>query len=126
MNAFAGRALGAAFAMLFLVVMELAAAERRPLSRRLAPVGALAVLLGLGFGSVRALAAESLTAGAVVRVASESIDAGWQQGRAVLDARQCWMVKLDKPTHNGYTMLALSFLESVEVQRSGVWSSLAL
>jgi hypothetical protein len=111
--------------MLFIVMVERAAEDRRPPSS-LATVCALAILLGLGFVSVGALAAESLAADAVIRVSSDAVEHGWHQGRAVLDARKCWMVQLDRPTQDGHTMLALSFVKSIEVQRSGAWSPLAL
>ena len=44
----------------------------------------------------------SPTATPYALVSSGSIEAGWHAGRAVLDARRCWMVKLDKPTKDGY------------------------
>ena len=43
----------------------------------------------------------SLADGAVVRVASDLVETGWHTGRAVLDDRKCWMVKLDRPTSEG-------------------------
>ena len=49
----------------------------------------------------------TLVDGTVVRIASSSIDAGWHKGRMHLDAQKCWMVKLDKATKDGYTMVAL-------------------
>jgi hypothetical protein len=73
-----------------------------------------------------ALAAAPLADGAVVRVASNLVEAGWHTGRARLDGRKCWMVKLDKPTRDGYTMLALSFVKSVETAGAGGWTPLPL
>ncbi len=84
------------FATLFVVVTERAAAARTG-RRCLAAVGVRTIMLGLRFAPAAALAAECSIACAVVRVSSASIEAGWHQGQAVLDARKCWMVKLDKP-----------------------------
>jgi hypothetical protein len=66
MNALFSRALGAAFVMLFMIVMERAAADRRRPSKHLATVGVLALALG----------ARPLTAHAIVRVSSDSIGPG--------------------------------------------------
>ena len=73
-----------------------------------------------------ALAAAPLADGAVVRVASNLVEAGWREGRAQLDGRKCWMVKLDKPTSEGYTLLALSFVKSVEAATAAGWRPLPL
>jgi hypothetical protein len=70
--------------------------------------------------------AAPLSDGALVRVASNLVEAGWHTGRAMLDARKCWMVKLDEPTSEGYTMLALSFVKSVEAANAGGWRPLPL
>jgi len=70
--------------------------------------------------------AAPLSDGAVVRVASNLVQAGWHTGRAVLDGRKCWMVKLDRPTSEGYTMLALSFVKSVEGATAAGWKPLPL
>jgi hypothetical protein len=73
-----------------------------------------------------ALAAAPLADGAVVRVASNLVEAGWRKGRAQLDGRKCWMVKLDEPTSEGYTLLALSFVKSVEASSAAGWRPLPL
>ena len=86
----------------------------------------IAIATAIALAPNHALGAAPLTHGAVVRVASDSIEAGWRTGRAVLDVRKCWMVKLDKPTAGGYTMLALSFVKSVDSARGGGWSPLPL
>ena len=85
-----------------------------------------ALTFALGVPSSPVLAAAPIANGDAIRVASGSIEAGWHAGRAVLDARRCWMVKLDKPTKDGYTMLALSFVKSVEASRGGGWVALPL
>jgi hypothetical protein len=86
----------------------------------------IAIACALAIAPAHALGAAPLTHGAVIRVASDSIEAGWHTGRTVLDARKCWMVKLDKPSSGGYTMLALSFVKSAESARADGWSPLPL
>ena len=89
------------------------------------------LILVLALGAVTSNAfAGPLAHGTIVRVASGSVESGWHRGRMVLDARKCWMVQLDKATREGYTMLALSFVDAVEVahassQGSG-WSPVPL
>jgi hypothetical protein len=71
-------------------------------------------------------AAGPLAKGTVVRVASSSIESGWHEGHMVLDSRRCWMVQLHKPTKDGYTMLALSFVNAVEIARGAGWAPIEL
>jgi hypothetical protein len=85
----------------------------------------LAGLCALGCASPGAFAGP-LAQGTVVRVASGSIESGWHRGHMVLDSRRCWMVQLDKPTRDGYTMLALSFVAAVQTANGSGWSPLAL
>jgi hypothetical protein len=87
---------------------------------------AFAAPLLASFLGGHALAAAPLADGAVVRVASNLVEAGWHKGRAKLDGRKCWMVKLDKPTRDGYTMLALSFVRSVQAAHADGWAPLPL
>jgi hypothetical protein len=78
-------------------------------------------------GAVPTLAtAGPLAQGTVVRVATGSIESGWHRGRMVLDTRKCWMVQLDRATREGYTMLALSFVDAAEVASGSGWSPLTL
>lgn len=70
---------------------------------------------------VQATTATPLADGAAVRVASTSIDAGWHKGRMHLDANQCWMVKLDKATKDGYTMIAVIGVADLQVARGESW-----
>jgi hypothetical protein len=85
-----------------------------------------AALLAAPLVGGAALSAGPLADGAVVRVALNLVEAGWHKGRAQLDARKCWMVKLDKPTSGGYTMLALSFVRNVEAASAGGWTPVPL
>ncbi|HMN45301.1 MAG TPA: hypothetical protein PKE27_12030 [Povalibacter sp.] len=62
----------------------------------------------------------------VVRIQSASIEGGWHQGRLQLDAQKCWMVKLDKPTRDHYTMLALIVVNQLQVSNGGGWSPVGL
>ena len=71
-------------------------------------------------------AADAFTDGAVVRVQSNSIEHGWFTGRIRLDKTKCWMVHLDQPTKDHYTMLALLVIDELQVSRGGQWASVAV
>ena len=66
----------------------------------------------------------ALTKDAVVRNTSTSIEGGWHAGRMHLDKQNCWMVKLDKPTRDHYTMLSLLVVERLEVSNGGGWRAI--
>lgn len=76
--------------------------------------------------SMPVCAAPKLSSGSVVRVQAGSIEGGWHQGRLHLDAQKCWMVKLDKPTRDQYTMLALIVVNQLEVASNGSWSAVGV
>ena len=72
------------------------------------------------------LAAGAIADGTLVRIASNSIEPGWFQGKVKRDPRGCWMVHLDKATKDQYTMLALMVVDRLEVGRAGVWTAIDL
>lgn len=115
-----GRWASGVLAVLFVIYVERASAassRRRRLSACL-----LAIALAIGVAPRNAVAAPLLADGAVVRIASNSIDAGWHKGRMHLDAQQCWMVKLDMATKDGYTMVALIGVAELQAARGENWA----
>ena len=70
--------------------------------------------------------AGQLTDGAPLRITSNSIESGWFTGKVRLDARGCWMVHLDKPSKDGYTMLALMAVDRLELSKSSAWTPIDL
>lgn len=73
-----------------------------------------------------AIAAPSLRTGMPVRIQATSIEGGWHSGRMHLDDQKCWMIKLDKPTRDHYTMLALIAVNEMEVSNAGYWTPVGL
>ncbi|HEY6643880.1 hypothetical protein [Povalibacter sp.] len=82
--------------------------------------------LTAGLVATALAAAPPVSNGAVVRIQSSAIEGGWHQGRLHLDAQKCWMVKLDKPTRDQYTMLALIAVTQIEVTSNGTWQPVGL
>lgn len=120
-----GRWVSGVLAVLFVIYVECAGAAADKGSRRCRLVACiLAVVLATGMAPRTAGAAALLADGAVVRIASNSIDAGWHRGRMHLDAQQCWMVKLDKATKDGYTMVALIGVGELQLARGASWAPL--
>lgn len=76
--------------------------------------------------TVTAHAESPLTSGGVVRIASSSIEGGWHTGRLHQGADKCWMVKLDKPTKDHYTMLSLLVVERLQLANGSAWSDVAV
>lgn len=112
-------------AVLFVICIERASAAAGRSSRRGRLTACmLAIVLAAGMAPRTAGAAALLADGAVVRIASSSIDAGWHRGRMHLDAQNCWMVKLDKATKDGYTMAALIGVGELQVARGESWAPL--
>ena len=68
--------------------------------------------------------AESLADGTSVRIRSNAIEAGWHTGRIKRDARQCWMVQLDRPSQHGYTLLALMVVDALQLGKVGAWTAI--
>lgn len=67
-----------------------------------------------------------LSQGTPVRLQASSIEGGWHSGRMHLDDQKCWMVKLDKPTRDNYTMLALIVVTQLQTSKGGTWTPVAL
>lgn len=109
--------------VLFVIFVERAGAAAGRSSQHCRSIaGLLAVALVAAAAPRYAVAAPLLTDGAVVRIASNSIDAGWHNGRMHLDAQQCWMVKLAQATKDGYTMVALIGVAELQVARGESWA----
>jgi len=70
--------------------------------------------------------ADALPKGTVVRVEGSGIEAGWFQGKITVTSEGCTMVTLDKPTKDGYTMLALIAIKRLELQQSAGWVAQSL
>lgn len=75
---------------------------------------------------VTAHAESPLKSGGVVRIASKSIEGGWHSGRLYQDSSKCWMVKLDKPTKDHYTMLSLLVVERLQLANGSAWNDVAV
>lgn len=71
-------------------------------------------------------AATNLHDGMSVRIQASSIEAGWHTGRMHLDDQKCWMVKLDKPTRDHYTMLALIVVTELQTTGTAGWTPVGL
>lgn len=83
--------------------------------------------LSLTLALIATAHAESpLTSGDVVRISSSSIEGGWHSGRLHQDAQKCWMVKLDKPTRDHYTMLSLLVIERLQIANGSAWNDVAV
>jgi hypothetical protein len=67
-----------------------------------------------------------LTSGGVIRITSRSIEGGWHTGRLHQDARKCWMVKLDKPTKDHYTMVSLLVVDRLQLANGSAWNEVAV
>jgi hypothetical protein len=70
------------------------------------------------------VSADSITEGITVRIRSNSIEAGWHTGRIKRDDRRCSMVQLDRPTQDGYTLLALMVVDALQLGRTGEWTAI--
>ena len=70
--------------------------------------------------------AGGLPKGAVVRIEGSGIESGWHQGKITVTSEGCTMVALDKPTKDGYTLIALIATTRLERQQSGTWTEVPL
>lgn len=68
--------------------------------------------------------ADSIEDGATVRIRSNAIESGWHTGRITRDSRDCSMVKLDRPTEHGYTLLALMVVDALQLGHTGQWTAI--
>src|SRR5262245_42526326 len=67
-----------------------------------------------------------LLKGAVVRVQIGGLGTAWHEGKITSTSAGCTMVALDKPTPEGYTLIALIGLTHVERKAGAVWSDVPL
>ena len=70
--------------------------------------------------------AGGLPKGTVVRIEGTGIESGWHQGKITVTSEGCTMVALDKPTKDGYTLIALIATKRLERQQSGAWSDVPM
>lgn len=96
------------------------------LRRKEAAMHRLTIAVALCALSAPALSGPSLADGAVVRIQAGSIEGGWHSGRLHLDAQKCWMVKLDKPTRDHYTMLSLLVVDQMHLAAAGSWTPVSV
>ncbi|HEU4484541.1 MAG TPA: hypothetical protein VFR96_03555 [Povalibacter sp.] len=68
----------------------------------------------------------ALANGTTVRITSNAVEGGWLTGHLFKGADHCWMVKLDKPTRDHYTMLSLLVVDRLEVSAGAGWSAVAV
>lgn len=68
----------------------------------------------------------ALASGTAVRILSNSIEGGWFTGHMQKGTDQCWMVKLDKPTRDHYTLLSLLVIDRLEVSAGAGWTPVAV
>ncbi|HEY4366498.1 MAG TPA: hypothetical protein VGN07_04630 [Steroidobacteraceae bacterium] len=93
----------------------------------LAGILALGLSLGLVPDLIRqAHAAEPFADGATVRVLSNSIEPGWFTGKIRRNQDRCWMVHLDTPTKDHYTMLSLLVIDELQVANAAQWVPVAV
>lgn len=64
--------------------------------------------------------------GTVVRMEGKGIEDGWHEGRISVTGAGCTMVTLQKPTKDGYTMIALVATARLQQQVPAGWSDLPL
>jgi hypothetical protein len=77
------------------------------------------------------IAAFSAYAGALpkdtaVRVEGLGIEKGWFEGKVLVTGAGCTMVKLDRKTEQGYTMLALIAIARLQRKDGAGWSELSV
>jgi hypothetical protein len=96
------------------------ASETRRRTRRLAILAATGIAaVALAPPPVRA--AELLAEGATVRAEFAQVEGGWHAGTLRRMQDQCWMVFLNKATHDGYTLIALVAATRVQVTHDDQW-----
>jgi len=61
-----------------------------------------------------------------VRIEGSGIEPGWFEGKEFITSEGCTMVKLAKPTTDGYTMLALIAVAKLQKKDGAAWRDLSL
>jgi hypothetical protein len=85
------------------------------------PVGVLAIACG-----VSSVLAGDLPKGTVVRIEGTGIESGWHEGRISVTSEGCTMVTLQKPTKDGYTMIALIATKRLQRQQGNTWTDVSV
>jgi hypothetical protein len=81
----------------------------------------LAIACGIGMAQ-----AGDLPEGMIVRVEGSGIEAGWHEGTIAVTSEGCSMVKLVKPTKDGYTMIALAIAKRLQRKQGSGWIEVSL
>lgn len=63
---------------------------------------------------------------ATVRVEGIGIEQGWFEGKVLVTGEGCTMVKLDRKTEHGYTMLALLAIARLQQKDGAGWKDLSV
>jgi hypothetical protein len=74
------------------------------------------------FTPTPAYAAGLLPEGATVRAEFTQLEAGWHEGTLRRAQNDCWMIFLNKPTKDRYTLIALTTATRIQVKRNGQWT----
>ena len=61
-----------------------------------------------------------------VRIEGSGIELGWHDGKITVTSEGCTMIKLQKPTRNGYTLIGLPATRRMQRQRGGDWVDVPL
>lgn len=61
-----------------------------------------------------------------VRIEGSGIELGWHDGRITVTGGGCTMIKLQKPTRDGYTLISLVATKRMQRQQGGTWVEVPL
>ena len=61
-----------------------------------------------------------------VRIQGSGIELGWHDGKITVTSEGCTMIKLQKPTRNGYTLIGLPATRRMQRQQGGDWVEVPL
>ena len=70
--------------------------------------------------------AGTLPKGTPVRIQGIGIEGGWHAGTVAINPEGCTMIKLDKATQHGYTMVSLMGTARLERLQSEAWTELPI
>lgn len=70
--------------------------------------------------------AGSLGKGTPVRIEGSGIESGWHEGKITVTPDGCTMVMLQKPTKDGYTLIALIATKRMQRQQDATWVDISV
>lgn len=80
---------------------------------------------GIGVTGLAFIASTALAGGiakdTTVRIEGSGIEIGWHSGKITVTNEGCTMIKLQTPTRNGYTMVALIATNRLQRQQGSTW-----